>query len=444
MEGDYVPARQPPPKIDQDCFARFRASIEPEWIEEALAATGTATIRKRRLPAEQVIWLVLGMALQRDRSIADVVASLELALPGKSPWLAPSASVQARARLGDEPLEWLFNRCAETWAHQAAREDAWRGLALYGVDGTTLRVPDSEENRAHFGSQSGRWNGTSGYPLTRAVTLMALRSHLLAAMRFGSYGVDERVYAAQLWPLVPDKSLCIVDRNFLSAETLIGLQTRGDERHWLTRAKKNTRWTEVERLGKDDWLVEIEVNRQTRAEHPHLPRQWRVRAIRYARPGFPPQTLLTSLTDAAKYPAKEIVALYHERWEIELGFNEVKRVMLEREESIRSKSPRMVSQELWAIGLAYNLVRLEMKRIAREASVPATRISFKRALMLIEREWHWSNFTRSPGAIPKHLRTLREDVAYFVLPERRARSYPRAVKIKMSNYPRKRPRPLAN
>lgn len=435
---------QPKPVLDGDAFDRFRASIEPEWIEQALAATGTATVRKRRLPAEQVIWLVLGMALQRDRSIADVVASLDLALPGKSPWLAPSASVQARARLGAEPLEWLFGRCSETWAHGAAREESWRGLAVYGVDGTTLRVPDTAESREHFGGQSGRWDGASGYPLARAVTLMALRSHLLAAMRFGPYTSDERVYAAQLWPLVPNQSLCIVDRLFLAADTLIGLREGGEGRHWLTRATKRSKWTEVERLGEGDWLVEMEVSREARRKNRELPRVWRLRAIRYCRPGFQPQTLLTSLTDAKQFPASEIVALYHERWELELGFSEVKRVMLQREEAIRSKSPRMVEQELWAIGLAYNLVRLEMRRIAREAGVPAVRISFKRALMLIEHEWHWSNVTRSPGTIPKHLRTLSEDVLHFVLPPRRERTYPRAVKIKMSNYPRNRPRVVAN
>ena len=434
----------PKPVLEGDTYARFRASIEPKWIEEALAATGSATLRKRRLPAEQVIWLVLGMALQRDRSIADVVASLDLALPGKSPWLAPSASVQARARLGAEPVEWLFRRCSETWAHRAARDDSWRGLALYGVDGTTLRVADTDESREHFGGQSGRWEGTSGYPLTRAVTLMALRSHLLAAMRFGPYTVDERVYAAQLWPQVPNHSLCIVDRLFLAANTLIGLREGGKERHWLTRATKRSKWTEVERLGEGDWLVDMDVSKEARRKNPDLPRLWRLRAIRYCRPGFTPQTLLTSLTDAKRFPASEIVALYHERWELELGFSEVKRIMLQREEALRSKSPRMVAQELWAIGLAYNLVRLEMTHLAREAGVPASRISFKRALKLIEHEWHCSNVTRSPGAIPKHLRTLGEDVLHFVLPPRRDRTYPRAVKIKMSNYPRNRPRVAAN
>ena len=47
-----------PPELDA-----FRKHLPREWIEEALRATGTATLRRRRLPAEQVVWLVLGMAL---------------------------------------------------------------------------------------------------------------------------------------------------------------------------------------------------------------------------------------------------------------------------------------------------------------------------------------------------------------------------------------------
>ena len=150
-----------------------------------------------------------------------------------------------------------------------------------------------------------------------------------------------------------------------------------------------------------------------------------------------PQTLLTSLVDAAAYPAAEIIGLYHERWEIELGYGEVKTVMLAREETTRSRTPRGVSQELWGLALAYNLVRLEMERIAVEAGVTPDRISFKGALMCIEHALLTLSLD-SAGRIPEHLRRLRADVAHFILPKRRHRSYPRAVKIKMSNYPRKR------
>src|ERR1700721_2049132 len=105
--------------------------------------------------------------------------------------------------------------------------------------------------------------------------------------------------------------------------------------------------------GRGDELVELEVSGEARRKDPSLPRTWIMRAIRYQRRGFQPQTLLTSLVDPELYPAEELVALYHERWEIELGFDEVKTDMLERQEAIRSKTPKGVLQELWAIGLAY-------------------------------------------------------------------------------------------
>jgi hypothetical protein len=420
-------------------FPDLRRNIEREWIEQALQATGTASIRRRRLPAEQVVWLVIGMALFRNRSIHDIVSKLDLVLPGEKPTVVPSAVADARARLGADPMEWLFTRCADEWAHSSARRHAWRGLAIYGVDGTTLRVPDSDENRRQFGGQSGGPRGESGYPMVRMAALMALRSHLLAGAAFGRWGDGEHSYAAALWASVPRDSLTILDRNFLAAPVLIPLQRDGENRHWLVRAKKNTRWRVIEHLGPNDDLVELQTSPEALQAHPDLPPTYRARAIGYQRRGFQPQVLLTSLLDPKAYPASEIVALYHERWEVELSYDEIKTEMLDREESIRSRSPEGVRQEIWGILLGYNLIRLEMERVAEEAGVPPCRISFVGAMRMICDEWLWCAIA-SPGAIPRHLRNLRASLTGLILPPRRSgRSYPRAVKIKMSSYPRKRP-----
>jgi hypothetical protein len=377
------------------------------------------------------------MGIYRNKPITEIVADMDLALPGRRGPRAASSSVsQARERLGDAPIRWLFEHTAEVWAHQSARRHAWRGLAVYGVDGTTLRLPDSDANREHFG-YAASCRGESGYPMARLVTLMALRSHLLAAARFGPHSTSEIALAKGVWPVVPDESLCIVDRNFLSAALLIGIASHGHRRHWLTRAKSDTKWKVVRSLGRGDCIVYRTVDRHLRRTAPAFPERWEMRAIRYQRKGFRPHTLLTSMTDPVAYPAAEIVALYHERWEIELGYGEVKTVMLAREETTRSKTPRGVSQELWGLALAYNLIRLEMERIAEEAGVTPDRISFKGALMCIERALLTLSLS-SAGRIPEHLRRLREDVAHFVLPKRRQRSYPRAVKLKISCYPRKR------
>jgi hypothetical protein len=268
---------------------------------------------------------------------------------------------------------------------------------------------------------------------------MALRSHLIAAANIGPYG-DERPYARVLWAEVPDDSLVIVDRNFLAANILIPLASQRRNRHWLTRAKATTKWSVVKTLGPGDELVEVKTSDEARRAAPELPRVWTMRAIRYRRPGFCPQTLLTSLVDPSAYPASELRELYHERWELELGFDEVKTDLLDRQEAIRSKKPNGVMQELWAVGLAYNLVRLEMERIAEEVDVPPARISFIASIRLIRDEWMWAAVSNSPGAIPKHLRRLREDLKRFVLPPRRPkRKFPRAVKLKMSKYVRKLP-----
>jgi len=421
-------------------FEKLIEQLDEKWIDEALEMTGTATVRRRRLPAEQVIWLVLGMALYRELTIPEVVAKLGLALPGeRGLTVAPSAVPQARARLGEEPMCWLFDRCAEKWALESARKHAWRGLSVFGIDGTSLRVPDSPANRAHFGGQgTTKAKGQSGYPLARMATVMALRSHLLLGARFGPHATGETVLAEELWPMVPDNSLCIVDRGFLGAPSLLPYSMKGSNRQWLTRAKKNTSIRVLRKLGKGDDLVELNISPEARRNDPSLPEQWIVRAVRYQRRGFKPQLLLTSLLDRAKYPAGDLAAIYHERWELELGFDEVKTEILEREETLRSRSPRGIAQELWGIGLVYNLIRLEMERIAAAAGVPPTRISFVMSLRLIKDFWFYASLN-SPGMIPKRLHNLRLDILRFVLPPRRSqRSFPRAVKIKMSNYPRKR------
>lgn len=416
----------------------FRRHIDPAWIDAALAATGTATVRRRRLPAEQVIWIVLGMGLFRDRPIEDVVSKLDLALPAGDRTIARSSVTQARQRVGSEPIKWLFEHTAEKWSKQSAHVLRWRGLALYGIDGSTVRVPDSPENRTAFGGQNGRNESESGYPLLRIAVVMALRSHVLFAANFGAYARGELHFARPLLGAIPPASLVILDRGYFAAYILHEIEEAPD-RHWLTRARTTLKPVRVvERFGKGDELVELEVTSHSRKVDPSLPARWQMRAIRYKRKGYPEQTLLTSLRDPKLYPASEIIALYHERWELELGYDEIKTELLDREETIRSRTPDGVRQEVWGILLAYNLVRLEMQNIAKEAKVEPTRVSFIESLRLIRDEWEWLSVT-SPGAIPKRIATMRRNLQRYVLPPRRARTYPREVKIKMSNYDRRRP-----
>ena len=419
-----------------DSLEGLRQHVDPAWIEDALSWAGTTTIRRRRLPADQVLWLVIAMALFRREPIEHIVDVLGLALPDRKDTLvARSAIAQARQRLTEGPLAYLFKVSAAEWSARSADQHRWRGLALYGWDGTTMRVPDSPENRAAFGGQSaGAGRGESGYPQVRVVAAMALRSHILSAFRVADYRTGETTLARGLWEEIPDDSLVIFDRNFLVKRDFVRFEMSGNK-HWLSRSKSNTRWAVVEQLGINDQLVELQISESG------FPPTWQLRAIHYQRQGHPPSTLLTSLLDPELYPADELIALYHERWESEIGYDEIKTHLLERHEAIRSRTPEGVRQELWGIAIAYNLIRLEMERAAAEAGVPPTRISFTIAATIIrEHLIRLAGPRLAYGTIPARLGDIRRNLKRLVLPERRSeRAYPRAVKRKMSNYPRKRP-----
>lgn len=423
-------------------LSTFESHIDPDWIDWALDVTGTASLRRRRLPAEQVIWLVLGMGLFRDRPVNEVVDKLDLTLPDeKTPSISSSATSQARQRLGEEPMAWLFDHTAHHWAIEQADKQRWHGLSLFGIDGTSMLVPDTPENAEHFGyPATGR--DEASFPQLRLTALIALRSHLLAGAAFGPYNEGETAYAEPLWSNIPNDSLTLVDRQYFYPDVLLGLQESGEQRHWMTRAKKNTRWRVVRKLGPHEAIVKMRVSSQARAKNPQLPTTWTARVIGYDIDGKDSGYLVTSLLDHEAYPADELIALYPERWEHEQSYDELKTEMLEAEPVLRSKSPRMIRQELWGILLAYNLIRLEIARIADEADVEPTRVSFVTAMRFIQDEWLWCAVA-SPGAIPKHLKRLRRDIKRFILPPRRDRSYPRAVKIKMSSYLRKRRRSSA-
>lgn len=424
----------------QGGLERFAASIDPDWIEQALASTGKASIRRRKLPAEQAVWLVLGMCLFTDRSIRDLIDHLQLVVPGTTS-LAPSALPKARYRLGQQPLRWLFDKVAETWG-QTPGLGGYHGLSLYGIDGSHLRVQDSDANFKHFGKPGGR-NGKSdgGYPQLRLVGLMNLSNRLLTGAVVGPWCRGEQTLVKSLTQQIPDDSLTIVDRGFHAYMWLNELVNNGTNRQILIRGKKNLTYEVVEVLSDGSALARVRPHKTLRKQHPELPDSIVLRIIEYKHQGGEPSRLFTSLLDPETYPARELIELYHERWELEIGFDELKTHMLERKESLRSLKPEGVYQELWGQLLVYNLVRREMLLAAHAHGLPPKRISFRSSLLWIRNFWITAAMTGSSGTIPRHLGELRSTLDVLILPERRSeRRYPRHVKIKMSNYKRNRGR----
>ncbi|URQ89068.1 IS4 family transposase [Pseudoalteromonas sp. SCSIO 43101] len=422
--------------VAPDSLSTFQQHIPLDWISQVLKQTDKASIRKRKLPAELVVWLVVAMGLFRDRPISDVVEKLDLTLTETlGDTVVPSAIPQARQRLSSEPLEALFNLCATHWTQQEDSSDTWNGLRLFSVDGTQFRTADTPALSEHFHYIKHSKTRHTEYPIVRMCALSSLRSRLIHHVAFGPSYQGEVSYAKGLSEYVSDNSLTIFDRCYLSAELLINWRLRHPASHWMVPIKGNTQYTIIETYSDYDFKVEMKVSAHARKLDPSLPEHWQARLVLYPEPMGPGKIrgLLCSLEDTKAFNTRDILDVYFERWEIENSYGEIKHQMLEDSILLRSQTVEGIKQELWGILLAYNLVRVEISRIAKEANVSPLRISFVMALRDIQDEILWCAIA-SPGSIPKKLKAMREKVKRYILPEKRKRPKSRTVRISKTRY----------
>lgn len=142
--------------------------IDPAWIEQALRATGKASVRRRKLPADHAVWQVIGLALCRHMPPWQVVQEMALTRDGQD-LPVPSSSVQARQRLGAEPLAHLFGLLTDAWGRAHPVDAA--SLRVLAVDGVVWSAPDSQDNRQALGSGLTQY-GLQPWPMVRAVCLL--------------------------------------------------------------------------------------------------------------------------------------------------------------------------------------------------------------------------------------------------------------------------------
>ncbi|MDX7745333.1 IS4 family transposase [Aeromonas veronii] len=360
-------------------FESLSDLIAPELITTLLAEEDVVTLRRRRMPMERLVWAIIGMAIFRHVPMTQLVNQLDILLPGDRPFVAPSAFLQARQKLGDKSIERLFHETASRW-HQQANHPGWAGLQLLAVDGVMWRTPDTPDNAAAF-AKPGTQHGETIYPQVRMLCQMELTSHLLTQAVMESCAVNEMVLAERLVARTPDHSLTLFDKGFHSLSLLHAWQTTGSERHWLLPLKKGTQYEVVRKLGRQDVLVRLKTSPQARKKWPHLPDTVEARRL-----------------------------------------------------TLCSKKAAGVRQELWGVLLAYNLLSSQMVKMAASLKgYTASQLSFHMASVYLIHELSCMPYL-SPGSIPKRVADLEKQAGQFVLPERRERSYPRCVKPRPQKY----------
>ena len=145
--------------------------------------------------------------------------------------------------------------------------------------------------------------------------------------------------------------------------------------------------------------------------------------------------ILTSMTDPMAYPSADIVDLYAHRWEIEMGYREIKQYMLESRFTLRSNLPELIIQELWGILLGYNLIRYKMILMAKSLkSIYPNQLSFRDASSHIIHKLTMMPIY-APGNVPKIILDIEKNASQFKLEVKRERSYPRTLKVSKNRYP---------
>ena len=272
--------------------------LAPELISRCLAESGTVTLHKRRLPLEMMVWCIVGMALERKEPLHQIVNRLDIMLPGNRPFVAPSAVIQTRQRLGIEAVRRVFTKTAQLW-HNATPHPHWCGLTLLAIDGVFWRTPDTPENDAAFPRQTHAGNPAL-YPQVKMVCQMELTSHLLTAAAFGTMKNSENELAEQLIEQTGDNTLTLMDKGYYSLGLLNAWSLAGEHRHWMISLRKGAQYEEIRKLGKGDHLVKLNISPQARKKWPGLGNEVTARLLTVTRKGKVCH-LLTSMTDAMRF-----------------------------------------------------------------------------------------------------------------------------------------------
>jgi hypothetical protein len=361
-----------------------------EKIRASLAATRKESVRERDLPAHVVVYYVIALALYMQSSYREVLRCLLegiqwLVEPGAAINVAGNSGIsQARTRLGWEPVRQLHDDVVRPVAVAATKGAWYRAWRLISVDGSTLDVADEKGNNEAFG-RPGASRGESAYPKIRFVSLVENGTHVLFGSRMADYATSEVALAKTVLPSLGKGMLCLADRGFFGFEMWKQAAATGADLLW--RARKNIHLPCEKRLPDGSYLSRIYSSQQDqrRGRNGIVVRviEYRLEGVEGAEPLY---RLATTILDHELAPAAELAALYHERWEIETAFDELKTHLRGAHIVLRSKTPDLVRQEFYGLLMAHFAVRGLMHEAALRADKDPDKLSFLHAVRVVRRK----------------------------------------------------------
>jgi len=360
----------------------------PALVDEVIAGAGRTEQRNRSLPARVMAYFAIGMAMHSEGSYADVLSQLTDGLAWSSGWTdsysspSKSAIFQARQRLGSEPMKALFERVAVPIGTKATPGTWLAGRRLVAIDGLCLDVADTPDNAESFGRPGVNKGEQSAFPQARVVALAECGTHAVFAAEIGKYSESESTLAQRLLSRLKPGMLLLADRGFFSFALWGKAAETGADLLWRIRTDSaGPRAQHVQDLPDGSWLAHLKKSTDRTSSPPML-----VRVVDYTvddgRDNPETYRLFTTLLDPDEVPATDLAAAYHQRWEIELTFDELKTHQRGARLVLRSKSPELVQQEIWGHLCCHYAIRSLMADAAQHSGHDPDRMSFVAALRI--------------------------------------------------------------
>ncbi|WP_173042604.1 IS4 family transposase [Phytohabitans flavus] len=389
-------------------------SVPRDVVDAAVAVYGRESKRSDgKLPAHVMVYFAMALALFAEDDYEGVLARLAEPLMAwgcwDASWSMPGSAgiTQARQRLGAEPVREVFERVARPVCGVLTRGAWLAGRRLVSVDGSELDVPDSPANAEFFGYAGGATR-RSAFPKARLVTLVETGSRAPIGAVIGPVvgkGQGEQSLARGLYPLLEPGMLLLADRNFYGWRDWCAATDTGADVLWRAGGAGGAiALPVVQDLPDGSYLTVVYASRTrpserdrilalardpaTRADiDPHRARIARVVSYQVTdrADNDEPISLLTSILDPADAPAAVLAEAYHQRWDHETSNGQLKTHLRGPGRVLRSKSPAMVTQEIYGYLLTHYAISALICQAATEADIDPDQVKFHRTVRILRR-----------------------------------------------------------
>jgi hypothetical protein len=432
-------------KIGQQVSLEMMHEIIPrELILQALQQERSQEERERRLPMLAVVCVLMARILFPHDGFGKILRTLWDQLrylypdPTDEQLQAPTpgAFTYRRQQLRPKALQRLFHTLCHPRATPQTPGAFAFGRRLMALDSSLKSVADSHANAKVFGRCSGG-KGRSAFPQVRISLLAECGTHLVIDAVFAPSRPSEQHGARRLLRSLQAGMLLLWDCGYHGYPLLWDLKQTGAD--LLAALPSSDQPEVVERLSDGTSLVRVWKRKDSRKDPAVL-----MRLIEYSftDPALPSceqkRRLLTTLLDPQEAPAVELIALYHERWEVERVVAELEHLYPFLQARMRSQTPCGVIQELYGLLLGHYCVRALMLQAAEQAQLDVDRLSYDHAVQTLSLALPRLQAAQ-PSCKPHLLACLWQDLLTGRVAPRGVRSYPRVVKRRSSPFACKKP-----